>query len=146
MQPLEYVEVNGEKLERVLQLMEEHEDWTVDDEDEVRNLLMRFAELYGSPHLSEWALSHPRTALMALGALSTSKCVEIIKALDEARPGFANALLLYAAKDNSEPLVSLLPKRLFCLARAGMLHLIFTKERFQAIDAVIRGAMKREQA
>lgn len=145
MSPLEYIDVTGEHLEHVIQLMEEREDWTIDDEKEVRDLLVRFSELYGSPHLSEWAINHPPSALIALGTLSTGKCIEIVKALDDARPGFANALLLYASREKHNPLISVLPKRLFCLARAGMLELIFTAERFQAIEAVIRSSQRREQ-
>lgn len=131
-------DVSGDDVRRIIDLMESRENWTIDDENIIRDLLVQMARRYHSPLLADWALNNTRAALAALGALSTGKCIEIVQALDEKVRGFANALLVVARKSQGDPVVSLYPRRLVCLARAGLLSQIFSPDRFQAIEAVLK--------
>lgn len=135
-----------EELARIVAIMENREDWTVDNELAIRSLLTRMGDKYQSPQLTEWASENPKSALIALGSISTGKCIEIVRALDEQKPGFANMLLLYARCERKNPVVGLLPKRLFCLHRVGLLSQIFSPDRFRSIEAVIAAHRRAENA
>lgn len=128
----------------IISLIQQSEHWTVPTTDKVRQLLKDLGVKHRQPHLAAWADKNPMKALTVLGISPFESRLQAISSLEEIDENVSERLIYLSAIEEENPLVKQTNSSLVFVARDKIIHEIFSDERLQRIQEVMKGARRDE--
>ncbi len=118
---------------RVITFMEGQEDWTLDGNAEVEAAISKLATSLDS--LGEVELKKEDDFIRLVAHLKTGRGLRLLMSLDQAYPGAATKVLMFAEEKSSESpeIAEMFLQRNMIFERLRLLSRIFSEERFRLI-------------
>lgn len=126
-------EYNDEMIYRVINFMEEVEDWTADGNPELERAINDLGvELDG---LNRLLPGKEDNFIDLVNHLKTSRGLRILQTIDTAHPGAASKILMYAEEntDSDQDPAGLFLRRNIIFERLRLLGRVFSPERFNVV-------------
>lgn len=116
-------------LYRIISTMERHEDWTLDGNPQVEEIVSQLAKTLSGATNFELALEDK--FIYVLSSLKAGRALRILQYLDSLKPGTASKLLIHAetASKNDEPLAGFFLSRNLVFERMQLLGRILQPDR-----------------
>jgi len=118
---------------RVITFMEGQEDWTLDDDPDVEASIQKLAK--SLDNLGEIELKKEDNFIKLVAHLKTGRGLRLLMALDQAYPGAATKVLMFAEDKSSDSpeIAEMFLQRNMIFERLRLLSRIFSEERFRLI-------------
>lgn len=118
---------------RVIAFMETVEEWTLDGDPQLEQLLTELGN--NLEELRRFELSKEEQFIIILAHLKTSRILRILQAVDTIEPGSASKILMYAEENNTPEnlLTGLFLRRNIVFERLRLLSRVFSPERFELV-------------
>ena len=118
---------------RVIAFMESVEDWTLDGNPDLEQVLLALSDHL--EHISKFELSKEEQFVTLCAHIKTSRILRILQAIDTIDPGSASKVLMYAEENNTPEniLAGLFLRRNIVFERLRLLARVFATERFEII-------------
>lgn len=122
---------------RVVTFMESTEDWTIDGEQKLEEMLDKLGETLED--LGRIDLQQEDKFIEILSYLKMARMLHIMQRLDSAYPGAASKLLMYAEQNtlSSEDTAGLFLRRNIVFERLRLLSCVFSPERLSLITKAL---------
>lgn len=122
---------------RVICFMEGVEDWTLDGNPSVEKAMADLGKSLDK--LGEVDLQQEKHFVDLVSHIKTGRGLRLLMALDEAYPGAAAKVLMYAEEntDNASDMASIFLKRNMVFERLRLLSRIFSPERFKLVSKAL---------
>jgi intracellular multiplication protein IcmW len=128
-------------LVKIIKIMEDIEDWTLDGDPEIEAALTKLAKALDKPENFE--IKNEDAYINVLISIKLSRALRIMQHIDSISPGSASKLLVYAevASKGTDDVPGLFLNRNLVFERLQLLSRIFAPERFtiatKAIEKVV---------
>ncbi len=118
---------------RVIAFMESVEDWTLDGNPDLEQVLLALSDHL--EQISKFELSKEEQLVTLCAHIKTSRILRILQAIDTIDPGSASKVLMYAEENNTPEniLAGLFLRRNIVFERLRLLARVFATERFEII-------------
>lgn len=127
---------------RVITFMESVEDWTLDYDPKLEDVLNRLGqELDDIEKVDIGVLNHEEAFIRLVGNIKSGRGLRLLQALDVIHPGSASRILVYAEENsmiNSDPAAFFL-KRNITFERLRLLARVFSEYRLQLVARALEG-------
>jgi intracellular multiplication protein IcmW len=125
---------------RVISFMEAVENWTVDNDPDVKEALRDLGESLEG--VAKFELVNEELYIKSSCHLKTGKILRLLQAIDTIHPGSASRVLMYAEENNQghDSPAGLFLRRNIVFERLRLLTRVFSPERF----AIVSKAMESE--
>jgi intracellular multiplication protein IcmW len=124
---------NDPMIYRVIAFMETAENWTLDGDPSLEDVINEFGENLDQVGRFELGKEEQFVALCA--HIKTSRILRMLQAIDTIEPGSASKVLMYAEENNTPEnlLAGLFLRRNIVFERLRLLARVFSPERFELV-------------
>lgn len=124
---------NDSMIYRVIAFMETAENWTLDGDPNLEDVINEFGENLDQVGRFELGKEEQFVALCA--HIKTSRILRMLQAIDTIEPGSASKVLMYAEENNTPEnlLAGLFLRRNIVFERLRLLARVFSPERFELV-------------
>lgn len=118
---------------RVIACMETAEDWTLDGDPTLEQIITKLGETL--EELTSFELGKEDQFITLCSHLKTSRILRLLQAIDMIDPGSASKILMYAEENNNSenPMAGLFLRRNIVFERLRLLARVFSPERFELV-------------
>ena len=118
---------------RVISFMETAEDWTLDGNPALEEVINKLGEALDE--ISSFELGKEDQFVTLCAHIKTSRILRMLQAIDTIDPGSASKLLMYAEENNSpdNTMAGLFLRRNIVFERLRLLARVFSTERFDLV-------------
>ena len=122
---------------RVISFMETAEDWTLDGNPALEEVINKLGETLDV--LSSFELGKEDQFITLCSHIKTSRILRLLQAIDTIDPGSASKLLMYAEENNSpeNTMAGLFLRRNIVFERLRLLARVFSQERFDLVLKIL---------
>ena len=118
---------------RVISFMESVEDWTLDGNPELEQVINSMGD--SLDQLSRFELSKEEQFVTLCAHIKTSRILRLLQAIDSIDPGSASKVLMFAEENNNPDniLAGLFLRRNIVFERLRLLARVFSPQRFELV-------------